>query len=102
MNEADLTVSERSFDHISLSTSADREEQLNAEFRPLTCAECGTQVRVRKRSPHQTSVQWQCDAARCPQLARRAPSGPLVEGCPALAETIRAAVHDGLIPPGPQ
>jgi hypothetical protein len=85
------------------STAADRDEQLNAEFRPLTCRECATTVRVRKRSPHQTSVQWQSDTAtHCPYLAKQKPSAPLMEGCPALSETIRAAVEAGLIPTGTQ
>jgi hypothetical protein len=92
-------------DHGSMSTStwADRDEQLNAEFTPLTCQECGTQVRVRKRSPQQTSVQWVSEASTgCPYLARPTPSAPLVEGCPALIDTIRAAVRAGLIPTGQQ
>jgi hypothetical protein len=85
------------------STQADREEQLNAEFQPLACRQCGTEVRVRKRSPQQTSVQWQCEAtSRCPFLARQAPTDPPAEGCPELTNTIRAAVQAGLIPSGPQ
>jgi hypothetical protein len=83
------------------STEADRDAQLNAEFRPLTCQECGTVVRVRKRSPDQTSVQWQSDAtATCPYLVRPTPTAPLIAQCPALAATIRAAVRAGLIPSG--
>jgi hypothetical protein len=83
------------------STRADRDEQLNAEFRPLTCRQCGTEVRVRKRSAHQTSVQWQGDATtRCPYLVRTEPTAPPAEGCPALSGTIRAAVQAGLIPVG--
>jgi len=88
---------------IPASTWADREEQLNAEFRPLTCQQCGTEVRVRKRSAHQTSVQWQSEAtARCPYLARQSPTAAPVEGCPALGGTIQAAVQAGLIPSGTQ
>jgi hypothetical protein len=83
------------------STRADREEQLTAEFRPLACRQCSTAVLVRKSSPHQTSVQWQSEAATsCPFLASRAPSAPLVESCPALSESIRAAVEGGQIPSG--
>jgi hypothetical protein len=88
---------------VPASTVADRDEQLNAEFRPLTCSECGTEVRVRKRSPQQTSVQWQSDAAaRCPYLARQKPTAPRIAECSALSETIRAAVRAGLIPSGAQ
>ena len=86
---------------VPASTWADREEQLNAEFRALTCRQCGTEVRVRKRSVQQTSVQWQ-DEARCPYLARSNPSTAPVEGCPALGGTIRDAVQAGVIPSGPQ
>ena len=83
----------------SPSTQADRDEQLNAGFRPLTCRQCGTEVRVRKRSAYQTSVQWQTDAtARCSQLSRSTPAAAPVESCPALGGTIRAAVQAGLIP----
>jgi len=87
---------------VPATTVADRDEQLNAEFRPLTCQECGTEVRVRKRSPQQTSVQWQSDAARCPYLARQRPSAPRIAECSALSKTIRAAVEAGLIPSGTQ
>ena len=88
---------------VPASTVADRDEQLNAEFRPLTCSECGTEVRVRKRSPQQTSVQWQSDAAaRCPYLARQKPSASRIAECSALSRTIRAAVAAGLIPSGTQ
>ena len=83
-----------------LSTAADREEQLNAEFRPLACARCGTEVRVRKRSVQQTSVQWQ-DSTRCPYLARATPTARPVESCPELSGSIRAAVTAGVIPIGP-
>jgi hypothetical protein len=85
------------------STRADRDEQLNGEFRALTCRQCGTEVQVRKRSPQQTSVQWQRAATdRCPFLARSSPTDPPVESCPELSGTIRAAVEAGLIPAGPQ
>ena len=90
-------------DEVPASTRADQDEQLNADFRPLTCQECGTEVRVRKRNPQQTSVQWQYDSATyCPYLVRKTPTAPLLEGCPALSRTIRAAVVAGLIPSGPQ
>lgn len=82
-----------------LSTAADRDEQLNAEFRPLTCRRCETVVRVRKRSLHQTSVQWQ-DATHCPNLARATPTAGPVEECPELSGSIRAAVAAGIIPAG--
>ena len=88
---------------VAPSTRADRDEQLNAEFRPLTCQECGTEVRVRKRSRQQTSVQWPQEAAvHCPRLGRPTPSAAPVEGCPVLGESIRAAVEAGWIPAGSQ
>ena len=86
---------------VAPSTRADRDEQLNAEFRALTCRQCGTEVRVRKRSIQQTSVQWQCDAtARCPYLSRSSPAAAPAEGCPELGRTILDAVRTGLIPSG--
>jgi hypothetical protein len=85
------------------STQADRDEQLKAGFRPLTCQACGTEVLVRKQSPEQTSVQWRSDAATCcPYLARQTPAAPPMPGCPALTGTIRAAALAGLIPSGTQ
>lgn len=80
----------------------DREEQLHEGFVPVSCAECGTTVKVRKSSPSQTSVQWLDTGEVCPHLtsARRGRPGALVERCPALSETIRAAVAAGIVPPG--
>jgi hypothetical protein len=99
---AGSTAAERSLrESIPDSTRADRDEQLSARFQPLTCRRCGTEVRVRKSSPQQTSVQWQGEGTRrCPFLARPSPSDPPAERCPELSETIRAAVAAGLIPTG--
>jgi hypothetical protein len=99
LSTGDLSTGELSTSE--LSTAADRDEQLDAGFRPLVCRQCGTEVRVRKHSVQQTSVQWQ-DEARCPYLARSNPSTAPVEGCPVLGGTIRDAVQAGVIPSGPQ
>ncbi len=67
---------------VPASTRADMDEQLSGDFEPLTCRQCDTVVLVRKRSPQQTSVQWQSEAMyRCPFLARASPNAPPVEGC---------------------
>lgn len=82
------------------STGTDRDEQLHAGFQPLRCTGCATEVRVRKRSADQTSVQWHTDAAAgCPDLARRTRDGSPAAQCPVLRATIRDAFAAGLIRP---
>lgn len=83
------------------TTRADHFEYLEAGLTPLECSHCGAVVRVRKNSPHHTSVQWTpCAARTCPDLAARLdPSGStaLVDGCARLRDEIAAAVRDGRI-----
>jgi hypothetical protein len=74
-----------------------REEQLYEGFSEVTCGRCRTQVLVRKRSEEQTSVQWTSSVTNCPVLSSEAAG----EGCPALRESIRAAVEAGVLPTEP-
>ncbi len=60
---------------------------------PLTCGRCGTTVLVSKFSAEQTSIQWQEDSSVCPSRA----SLQVGQTCPALSETIRAAVLAGAV-----
>lgn len=62
-------------------------------MQPLACRRCGTEVLVSKFSAEQTSIQWQGDSTACPlrsELSRG-------DTCPALAETIRDAVLEGVL-----
>jgi hypothetical protein len=60
---------------------------------PVTCARCGTEVRVSKYSAEQTSIQWQVDSSACPLRAELA----VGTTCPALADSIRDAVLAGVV-----
>jgi hypothetical protein len=62
-------------------------------MQPVTCARCGTTVDVSKASAAQTSIQWYDDSARCPLRAELA----VGDTCPALSDSIRDAVLEGLI-----
>jgi hypothetical protein len=83
------------------ATAADRRGYLESGFCPVSCANCGNQVLVRKNSMAQTSVQWSADAvAHCPRFAERVADGgstALIEGCPSLADSIDKAVLGGAI-----
>lgn len=78
----------------------DRDEQLSAGFRDVTCRTCSAGVLVRKMSPAQTSVQWPGRTA-CPFLARDEVGTP-AEGCAELRESIWDAVEAGALPVEPQ
>ena len=72
-------------------TLSERQEYLEGGYAELSCARCYAQVRVRKSSPQQTSVQWTTDATRqCPiELSA------LVPACPDLRASIDDAVRAG-------
>ncbi|HWU22186.1 MAG TPA: hypothetical protein VN088_11720 [Nocardioides sp.] len=66
----------------------------------VRCLDCLAQVRVKKNSEHQTSIQWSAEAvAACPELCRRSPSGGRdgLRGCPRMMASIEAAVRDGAL-----
>ena len=75
----------------------------DAPMVPVTCRACGAEVLARKSSWQQTTVQWDAAAlARCPQ--RHAAQQLSAHGrgvfvsCSELRESIRQAVHDGVLP----
>jgi len=64
----------------------------------VRCLDCLAQVKVKKNSEHQTSIQWSAEAvAACPELCRRSPTGSRdgLRGCPRMMASIDAAVRDG-------
>lgn len=72
----------------------------DAPMQPLRCLTCESVVAVRKSSRHQTSIQWDDAAmATCPErrsaVPGPGPNGEYFEGCRALRESIREAVHNG-------
>ncbi|HEY0448029.1 hypothetical protein [Actinophytocola sp.] len=80
-------------------TRADQREFLESGLVPLRCGACGSQVRVRKASRMQTSVQWSGDpAATCPEFAARVAAGEVsarIDTCPMLRASIEDAVAAG-------
>lgn len=74
----------------------ERQEYLIGGYVELTCARCAAQVRVRKSSPQQTSVQWSTRAARqCPALSSDEQRPAPVPTCPDLRTSIQHAVRTG-------
>ncbi len=74
---------------------ANRAEFLSAGLKPVTCANCGTQVLVKKNSPKHTSIQWTTDASSCPVYAAADVGSARADTCDRLAESIRAAARAG-------
>ncbi|MFJ9341266.1 hypothetical protein ACIRP0_18465 [Streptomyces sp. NPDC101733] len=70
-------------------------------MRPVACGECGNQVLCEKFSAAHTQVQWTEEAAAvCPRIADRVAAGEAgarVRSCPALRDSIDAAVREGLL-----
>ncbi len=62
-------------------------------MQPVACGRCGTEVQVSKFSAEQTSIQWQDDSGACPLRSELS----LGETCPALADSIRDAVLEGVL-----
>jgi hypothetical protein len=87
-------------DHATLraATAADRRRYLAAGLRPLTCADCGIEVLVKKLSPEHTSIQWTTGTDRCPEIAARIAAGEhpaRVDTCGRLRDGIEHAVSEG-------
>jgi hypothetical protein len=82
-------------------TAADRRLYLEIGLSPVTCAQCGTEVLVKKNSDKHTSVQWTNDAATvCPEIAAQVAIGTTpgqVLGCSALKASIAEAVRSGAV-----
>lgn len=66
---------------------------------PVTCARCGAQVRARKSSWQQTTVQWDATAlAACVERRETDPAdGPFL-GCSRLRDSVDDAVRHGALP----
>lgn len=82
-------------------TAADAREFLEAGLVPVRCADCVTEVLVRKASSAQTSIQWRsAPASSCPTFAARVADGELsarIDTCPALRASIEDAVASGVL-----
>lgn len=80
-------------------TLTERQEHLDGGLAAVRCARCGAEVRARKLSPQQTSVQWTGRAERsCTTLAAAAAAGrltALVPTCLHLRDSIDRAVREG-------
>jgi hypothetical protein len=77
-------------------TLADRRGYLEGGLTEVCCDECGAQVRAKKMSPAQTSVQWTTPAARrCLEFAARPEPSALVPTCGLLRASIERAVREG-------
>jgi hypothetical protein len=82
-------------------TIADRQAYLEDDLTDLVCDHCAAQVRVRKTSPAQTSVQWSVRAAgQCAEFARRNGMSALTPTCGALRDSIERAVREGRLGAG--
>ena len=81
------------------AVAANTREFLESGLTPVRCHACLSEVRVRKASVAQTSVQWSSDpAATCPEFAARVAAGELgarIDTCPKLRASIEDAVADG-------
>jgi hypothetical protein len=76
-------------------TLADRRAYLESDLTAVVCQRCAAEVRVRKTSPAQTSVQWSLRAAdQCDEFEGRSMPVP-VRTCAALRDSIERAVREG-------
>ncbi|WP_084505174.1 hypothetical protein [Nocardia harenae] len=86
---------------VRAQTVVDKRRYLEDGLTPLRCQACGTEVRVRKASERQTSIEWtEPPQERCPVFARLSEGGygpGRPEGCESLAKTIRWAVEEGVL-----
>lgn len=84
-----------------VGTLADEQEFLTAGLTPVACADCVTEVLVRKSSRAQTSIQWRSSPAdSCPEFAARVAAGELsarIDTCPRLRAAIDRAVATGAV-----
>ncbi|HEY7593220.1 MAG TPA: hypothetical protein VH969_08695 [Actinophytocola sp.] len=85
--------------HDAAAVEANTREFLDSGLTPVRCHACATEVRVRKASELQTSVQWSADpASTCPEFAARVAAGELsarIDTCPKLRASIEDAVAAG-------
>jgi hypothetical protein len=85
--------------HDPAAASANARDFLERGLVPVRCHACASEVRVRKSSAAQTSVQWSGDpAATCPEFASRVAAGEVgarIDTCPRLRRSIEDAVASG-------
>ena len=88
-----------SFTSLSPETEADQRRYLDDRLAEVSCLDCLARVRVKKNSPHHTSIQWSAEALdACAEFARRSSEdgGRVVyESCSRLKASIEDAVRDG-------
>lgn len=86
---------------VRAQTVVDQERYLEDGLTPLRCQACHTEVRVRKSSARQTSVQWtENPADRCPVFAELSAKGHgpgRPDTCERLQKTIKWAVDEGVL-----
>lgn len=87
--------------HDPIAASANARDFLERGLVPVRCHACASEVRVRKSSAAQTSVQWSGDpAATCPEFASRVAAGELgarIDTCPKLRQSIEDSVAAGVL-----
>ena len=82
-------------------TLEDQKRYLEGHLATVACLDCLAEVKVRKHSEPQTSIQWTTEAvAHCQEFARRGAERPVMESCPRLKASIEAAVRDGALEVG--
>ena len=82
-------------------TAEDQRLYLDARLVEVACLDCLATVRVKKNSPHHTSVQWSDDAvAACPEftkMSQQTEGRPVHATCPRMMASIERATADGEI-----
>ena len=93
-----------SFTSLRPETVADQRLYLDNRLVEVGCLDCLATVRVRKNSPHHTSIQWSASAvATCAEFARQPheEGGRAVyESCTRLKQSIDSAVEEGRLQMG--
>jgi len=85
-------------------TAEDQRLYLDARLVEVACLDCLATVRVKKNSPHHTSVQWSAEAvAACPEFGRmsqQAGGRTVHTACPRMMASIERAVAEGNVEVG--
>jgi len=82
-------------------TAEDQRLYLDARLVEVSCLDCLASVRVKKNSPHHTSVQWSAEAvAACPEFTRmsqQAEGRAVHMTCPRMMASIERAASEGAL-----
>ena len=93
-----------SFTSLRPETVADQRLYLDGRLVEVSCLDCLAKVRVKKNSPHHTSIQWSAAAQNaCAEFARpRGEEGgrTVFESCSRLKKSIDDAVEEGRVQTG--